>query len=56
MMNLLAACRPLSRLTYCAYLIHPLVIWLNYRNMEVTFKVTLHPLYVDGRWACTALS
>ena len=27
--------RPLSRLTYCAYLIHPLVIWLNFRNMEV---------------------
>ena len=37
-------CRPLSRLTYCAYLIHPLVIWVNYRNIEVQTRIIRHKL------------
>ena len=33
--------RPLSRLTYCAYLIHPLIILYKYRNMEAGQIYTL---------------
>ena len=56
-------CRPLSRLTYCAYLIHPLIIWFNYRNMEVAhlidttqivctkyFQVALHGSIISMAW------
>jgi len=38
--------RPLSRLTYCAYLIHPLIIWFNYRNMEDA----LHGSIISMAW------
>ena len=33
--------RPVSRLTYCAYLIHPLIILAFYRNMEVAIHASL---------------
>ena len=33
--------RPLSRLTYAAYLIHPLVILFNYQNLEVAIHASV---------------
>ena len=33
--------RPLSRLTYAAYLIHPLVILFNYQNKEVAIHASI---------------
>ena len=37
--------RPLSRLTYCAYLIHPLIILYQYRNMEACLNIYRHTFY-----------
>ena len=33
---------PLSRLTYCAYLIHPLVIWWLLVNNETMMHFSIH--------------
>ncbi|XP_013776461.1 O-acyltransferase like protein-like [Limulus polyphemus] len=46
---------PLSRLTYCAYLIHPLVMYWYYLSSKTTMYVT-HPLMVINFLAFTVVS